>query len=85
MNIATLARALFVSGVLFLSTPTIAVAYGGPGSVISGFGALVAVLAAVVAAIIGFIWYPVKKLLRSASRQRRSTDGGLEGPDDASA
>jgi hypothetical protein len=65
VNIAALTRILVVFGALLFSTPTIAVAYGGPGSVISGIGAFLAVLAAVAAAILGFIWYPAKKLVRS--------------------
>lgn len=39
-------------------------AYGGPGSIVSGIGAFLAVLGAVVAALFGFVWYPMKKLLR---------------------
>lgn len=45
-----------------LFVPEAAYAYGGPGSVISGIGALLAVLAAVVAAIFGFLWFPLKRL-----------------------
>lgn len=40
-------------------------AYGGPGSIITGIGAFLAVLAALVAAIFGFLWYPLKKLIRA--------------------
>ena len=38
-------------------------AYGGPGSVITGIGAFRAALAAVAAAMLGFLWFPVKKLV----------------------
>lgn len=41
------------------------IAYGGPGSIITGIGAFLAVLAALVAAIFGFLWYPLKKLIRA--------------------
>lgn len=86
MNIATLTRVLVVFGALLFSTPTVAVAYGGPGSVISGIGAFLAVLAAVVAAILGFIWYPAKKLLRSVRGRLEDTgDGGRGASDDAPA
>lgn len=86
METATCARALVVFGVLLFSTPTIAVAYGGPGSVVTGIGAFVAVLAAVVAAILGFIWYPVKKLLRSVhGRLQGTTEGGSGASEDAAA
>lgn len=38
--------------------------YGGPGSVISGIGALLAALAALAAAVFGFLWFPLKRLAR---------------------
>ncbi len=44
--------------------PPLVLAYGGPGSVITGIGAFLAVLAAIAAAIFGFLWYPVKRLIR---------------------
>lgn len=53
-------------------------AYGGPGSVITGIGAFLAVLAALVAAIFGFLWYPLKKLIRAMR-------GGPEQGDDEAA
>lgn len=39
-------------------------AYGGPGSVVSGIGTLVAIVATLVAAIFGFLWYPIKILFK---------------------
>jgi len=45
-----------------LLVPDAAMAYGGPGSVISGIGALLAAVAAVGAAIFGFFWFPLKRL-----------------------
>ena len=57
----TLLAALVVgAGALLL--PDSAHAYGGPGSVISGIGALLAAIAAVGAAIFGFFWFPLKRL-----------------------
>jgi hypothetical protein len=47
-----------------LLVPTAAAAYGGPGSVITGIGAFLAALAAVAAAVLGFLWFPLKKLIR---------------------
>lgn len=41
------------------------IAYGGPGSIVSGLGALLAVLAAVAAAVVGFFWFPIKRLINS--------------------
>lgn len=47
-----------------LLAPEAALAYGGPGSVVSGVGALLAVLAAIAAAFVGFLWFPVKRLMQ---------------------
>lgn len=44
--------------------PDVAYAYGGPGSIISGIGALLAAVAAIGAAIFGFLWFPAKRLLK---------------------
>jgi hypothetical protein len=43
--------------------PPVAEAYIGPGAGISVVGAAVAFVGAVVFAIIGFVWYPLKRLL----------------------
>lgn len=51
--------------------PEAAHAYGGPGSVVSGIGALLAAIAAIAAAIFGFLWFPLKRLIRK-----------FRGPDD---
>lgn len=58
-------RVFLVLTVLGLSqslAPEVALAYGGPGSVISGIGALLAAIAAIVASIFGFVWFPLKRL-----------------------
>lgn len=57
-----------------LLVPESARAYGGPGSIVSGIGAFLAALAAVVAAIFGFLWFPLKKLYRKlrGDRERRA-------------
>lgn len=59
-----LSAALCVAVATGLLVPTAAAAYGGPGSVITGIGAFLAALAAVAAAVLGFLWFPLKKLIR---------------------
>lgn len=49
---------------VLLSLPGVTRAYGGPGSIISGIGAFLAVLATIFVSIIGFLWYPIKRLLK---------------------
>lgn len=55
--------ALFVFSVAGLSA-TEALAYIGPGAGISAIGSLLALVAAIALAIVGFVWYPVKRLRR---------------------
>jgi len=53
---------LLAVGIVFSGHPDAAHAYGGPGSVISGIGTLLAAIAAVVASLFGFLWFPLKRL-----------------------
>jgi hypothetical protein len=52
-------------------------AYVGPGAGLSAIGTLLALLAACFLAFIGFVWYPIKRLLRrgkaGASDKARSS------------
>ena len=53
-----------------LATASPAFAYGGPGSILTGLGALSAVVLALVASVFGFLWFPLKRLV---SRLRPGT------------
>jgi hypothetical protein len=53
-----------------LAMPATADAYIGPGAGITVIGTVLAFLAAIIFGIIGFIWYPVKRL-RAAMRAKR--------------
>ena len=53
---------LLAVGAVLFGQPEAVYAYGGPGSVISGIGTLLAAIAAVLAALFGFIWFPLKRL-----------------------
>lgn len=57
-----LAIALLTVGAVVSFNPDAAWAYGGPGSVISGIGTLLAAIAALFAALFGFVWFPLKRL-----------------------
>jgi hypothetical protein len=52
-----------VAGVFAIGT-TPAFAYVGPGVGLSAIGAFLALIMGVLLAFVGFIWYPVKRLLR---------------------
>jgi hypothetical protein len=45
-------------------------AYVGPGAGLSAFGALVSLVGGVFLGILGFIWYPIKRLIRAVKRRR---------------
>lgn len=45
-----------------MATP--ALAYVGPGAGLSAIGSLVALVAAIGLAVVGFVWYPIKRLRR---------------------
>ena len=49
-----------------------AFAYMGPGSGLAFVGSLVALVGAVVVGLFGFVWYPVKRLMRA--RRARDED-----------
>jgi len=49
-----------------------AAAYVGPGAGVSVIGSALALIAGLFLAVIGFVWYPIKRLVRYL-RQGRST------------
>ncbi|MFW6192830.1 MAG: hypothetical protein ACOC83_05015 [Gemmatimonadota bacterium] len=57
-----------------LAIPSAAHAYGGPGSIVSGIGALVAVAVAIAAAVVGFFWFPLKRLIQKLRGEQQEED-----------
>lgn len=53
---------VFIGSVMVLLLPEAALAYGGPGSVITGIGAFLAAVVAIAAAVLDFFWFPVRRL-----------------------
>ena len=53
-----------------------AFAYMGPGAGLSFIGSLVALVTAVFAGIFGFIWFPIKRMLKGRGKQKDA--GGPE-------
>lgn len=49
---------------LFVASPEAALAYVGPGAGLTAIGTIFALMGAVVLALVGFVWYPVKRLLK---------------------
>ena len=48
--------------VIFVQQP--AMAYVGPGTGIAALGALLAIIVGVIAALFGFLWYPMKRMMK---------------------
>ena len=62
--------ALVCIGSIVMSTA--ASAYIGPGTGITAIGSLLALLAGILLAIVGFVWYPLKRYFRSRSNKKDS-------------
>jgi len=60
---------LAFAALLYLGFPTGASAYVGAGTGLTAIGAVIAFVASVVLAFVGFIWYPIKRLLRARSKK----------------
>lgn len=69
---------VLVCGVALVGLPESAYAYGGPGSVLSGIGTLLAALAAIVASLFGFIWFPLKRLIRKMQGENETATAEAE-------
>lgn len=54
--------ALLLVGALL--SPDQAQAYVGPGAGLTVIGTVLALVAAVVLALVGFVWYPIKRLMK---------------------
>ncbi len=52
-----------------------ALAYVGPGAGLSAIGSFLALIVAVIAGIFGFLWYPIKRLLRGRKDMKDSDKG----------
>lgn len=62
--------------VLVISQP--AMAYVGPGAGLAAIGAFFALVAGILAAIFGFLWYPVKRLIRKRKKSKEDSESKKE-------
>jgi len=67
---------------LALLAPVTAHAYIGPGAGISAIGSLLALIAAVLLAIVGFVWFPMKRFMKG--RRKAQPEAINEGAADGS-
>ncbi len=61
------------------SLPAAANAYVGPGAGLTAIGTVIALVAAVLLAIVGFVWYPIKRLLAKRRTGEPNTSTGPVG------
>jgi predicted lipid-binding transport protein (Tim44 family) len=60
---------------LVLAAP-LAQAYVGPGLGVGIIGMIIGVLASIVLAVLGTVWFPVKRMLRARAGRRADAGGG---------
>lgn len=63
-NFSGVVHTLLLSTTAFVLTPVAAQAYVGPGAGLTAIGTLIALLAAIALAVVGFVWYPVRRMMR---------------------
>jgi hypothetical protein len=66
----TIPFSLFLHVLFLLAVPRAAEAYIGPGAGITVFGTVIALVAAVLLALLGFIWYPLKRLRAKLAKKK---------------
>ena len=54
--------------------PSPAYAYMGPGVGLSAIGALLSLIAAGVVSLVGFIWFPIKRVIRMLKSKRKPSE-----------
>ena len=62
---------------LLVTMPYVAEAYVGPGAGIGTIATIVLLIVAILLAIIGFAWYPIKRMLRRSAPMQ----GKVQEPD----
>jgi len=63
-----------VAAAALIAIPQTAQAYIGPGAGIAAIGTFIALVGAVLLAVVGFVWYPIKRL-RAGKKAEASVDG----------
>ncbi|MBI3143457.1 MAG: hypothetical protein HYZ16_11585 [Bacteroidetes bacterium] len=69
----------FTFCLFFIMLTVSASGYIGPGGGLSAVGAFLALLAAILLALVGFVWYPIKRLL-SALKKKKDNPTGPSNP-----
>lgn len=64
-----------------MAFPVVALAYVGPGAGLGAIGTVLALIGAVLLAVFGFVWYPIKRMLaKRRERAAASKEAGTQPP-----
>ena len=63
----------FTSIFLFISVG-VAHAYVGPGLGLGVIGAILGVIVSVILAVVGFIWYPIKRIMKNRENEKKDDE-----------
>jgi len=65
----------YVTALLDHTPQMTTVGYLGPGAAVSSLGAFVALVGGIVVAILGFLWYPIRRLMRRLRKPSEQEEG----------
>ena len=82
MNALNLSVTKIITASVLLSLSFPLYAYIGPGAGLSALGTLLALIFGLLVAIIGFLWYPLKRLLRKSDEEDEDEDDDQPKPDE---
>lgn len=71
-------QTLTLAAILTISIVTPAFAYVGPGAGLSAIGTLLAIVFAALLAVVGFVWYPLKRLFRGGKKPNTAPNAAEE-------
>jgi len=71
--------AIIVAALLTLAAAP-AQAYVGPGAGLSAIGTLIALLATLFLAVVGFVWYPLKRVFRKSRQASADKESHFDRP-----
>ena len=57
--------------------PALAHAYVGPGAGLSALGSILAFLGVIFLLVVGFLWYPIKRLIKGKKKDTLQTNGNV--------
>ncbi len=63
---------------LICLVPRSALAYVGPGGGLTAIGVFLALVAVIIVALFGFIWYPIKRLLQKRRERNERRNRGAK-------